>query len=210
MAFPDLQTLVMAIPGLIMGLVFHEFAHAITATWFGDDTPRLQGRVTLSPLAHLDPIGTLLLLIVGFGWARPVLVNTSKLRPRVMGDIAVSLAGVAMNFLLATLFFFLTGLAGAGRLGYSHPVLTETLFLAGWINVLLVALNLLPVPPLDGFHVFKYLIPNPSLVATLYRFGPFLLILLFITDVADRFIQPVMAAVITTIKLLVTPVLSVL
>lgn len=208
MGFPDLQTLVMTIPGVIIGLAFHEFAHAWTATRFGDDTPRLQGRVTLNPLSHLDPIGTLLLFFAGFGWARPVLVNTAKLRPRVAGDVVVSLAGVIMNFLLAILFFVLATLAQAGMLGFSHPVLTQTLAIAVSINVLLVALNLLPVPPLDGFHVAKYLIPDPGLVQTLYRFGPFVLILLFLTDVADRFIRPAMSFLFDVIRLLTSPFLE--
>ena len=208
MGFPDLQTLVMTIPGVIIGLAFHEFAHAWTATRFGDDTPRLQGRVTLNPLSHLDPIGTLLLFFAGFGWARPVLVNTAKLRPRVTGDIVVSLAGVIMNFLLAILFFVLATLADAGMLGFDHPVLTNTLVIAFRINVLLVALNLLPVPPLDGFHVAKYLIPDPGLVQTLYRFGPFVLILLFLTDVAGRVIRPVMSFLFDVIRLLTSPFLE--
>lgn len=207
MAFPDLQTLVMTIPGVIIGFAFHEFAHAWTATRFGDDTPRLQGRVTLNPLVHLDPIGTLLLLFAGFGWAKPVLVNTAKLQPRVMGDILVSLAGVIMNFLLALLFFVLASLAQYGKLGFSHPVLTQTLMTIVSINILLVAINLLPVPPLDGFHVLKYLIPNPQLVHTLYRFGPLVLILLFLTNVASGIIGPAMNFLFDAVQLITLPLL---
>lgn len=207
MAFPDLQTIVMSIPGVIIGFAFHEFAHAWTATWFGDDTPRLQGRVTLNPAAHLDPIGTLLLLIAGFGWAKPVQVNTSKLRPRVVGDIVVSLAGVTMNFLLAILFFCLAVLASYGKLGFDHPVLTQTLMLTAAMNVILVALNILPVPPLDGFHVIKYLVPSQQLVYTLYRYGWVILMLLFFTGVADWIIQPVAEAVWGAIRAITGPVL---
>lgn len=195
MAFPDLQTIVMSLPGVLMGFTFHEFGHAYVATLFGDDTPRLQGRVTLSPLAHLDPVGTLLLLIGGFGWAKPVQVNTNRLRPRIWGDIAVSLAGVAMNFILA--FFFM--LAGAIFLkiamngGYYNEVLIQTLNISAGINLWLIAFNILPLPPLDGFHVARYLFP-PSMdhvVATLYRFGPMILIFLFFTDVVLKVLVPV-------------------
>lgn len=207
MAFPDLQTLVISIPGVIIGFSFHEFAHAWTATRFGDDTPLHQGRVTLNPMAHLDPIGTLLLLFAGFGWAKPVQVNSSRLQPRVLGDIVVSLAGVIMNFLLAILFFFLASLAMAGKLGFTDPVLAQTLRQTGLINVVLVAINVLPVPPLDGFHVLKHIIPNPQLVYTLFRYGPLILILLFVTNLADAIMLPVMEAVMTAIGAIITPLL---
>ncbi|HYF80128.1 MAG TPA: site-2 protease family protein [Symbiobacteriaceae bacterium] len=195
MALPDLQTIVMSLPGVLMGFTFHEFGHAYVATLFGDDTPRLQGRVTLSPTAHLDPIGTLLLLIGGFGWAKPVQVNTNRLRPRIWGDIAVSLAGVAMNFILAILFYLAAAIfikvANAG--GYQNEVLIDTLIYSGHINLWLIAFNILPLPPLDGFHVARYLFP-PSMdhvVAALYRFGPMILIFLFFTDVALKVLVPV-------------------
>lgn len=199
MAFPDLQTIVMSIPGVLMGFTFHEFGHAYVATLCGDDTPRLQGRVTLSPLAHLDPIGTILLLIGGFGWAKPVQVNTSRLRPRIWGDIAVSLAGVTMNFLLAILFyaaamiFFKVGLNG----GYNNPVLVDTLYVSARINAFLIAFNVLPLPPLDGFHVARYLFPRgmEGVVQTLYRFGPMILIFLFFTPAASAILRPVNTAV---------------
>ncbi|HYF93447.1 MAG TPA: site-2 protease family protein [Symbiobacteriaceae bacterium] len=199
MAFPDLQTVIMSIPGVLMGFTFHEFGHAYVATLFGDDTPRLQGRVTLSPLAHLDPIGTILLLIGGFGWAKPVQINTARLRPRVWGDIAVSMAGVAMNFLLALVFYaaalimFRMGIYG----GYDNPVLVDTLYRTAQINVFLIAFNVLPLPPLDGFHVARYLFPRgmEHVVATLYRYGPIILIFLFFTPVAASILRPVNGAV---------------
>lgn len=195
MAIPDLQTIVMTLPGVLMGFTFHEFGHAYAATLCGDDTPRLQGRVTLSPLAHLDPIGTILLLIGGFGWAKPVQVNTHRLRPHIWGDIAVSLAGVFMNFLLALAFFaaalifYRIGMNG----GYQNEVLVNTLVRSAEINVWLIAFNVLPLPPLDGFHVAKYLFPRDMdhVVATLYRIGPMILIMLFFTPIANRILMPV-------------------
>ncbi len=194
--FPDLQTIIMMIPGVVIGFAFHEFAHAWVATWFGDDTPRRQGRVTLNPMAHLDPLGTLLLLIGGFGWAKPVQVNLDRVKPRVLGDIAISLAGVTMNFLLAVLFLFLTFMAEAGVLGFQHQILSETLYRVAWINTILVGFNLIPLPPLDGFRVAKYLLPAGSneLVFKLYQFGPYILILLFLTNIADRFLLPIYEA----------------
>lgn len=183
MSYPSLLDIVMSLPGVLMGFTFHEFGHAYVATLLGDDTPRLQGRLTLSPLAHLDPIGTILLLIGGFGWAKPVQVNPNKLRPRPWADIAVSLAGVAMNFLLALLFCAaaLISLRIRNGGGYYNPVLTETLFMTAWMNVVLIGFNLLPIPPLDGFRVISYLLPDRlnGLVMSLQRYGPMLLILVF-------------------------------
>jgi Zn-dependent protease len=196
---PSLPEIMMAIPGVLMAFTFHEFAHAWVATLFGDETPRLQGRVTLNPLVHLDPIGTLLLLIGRFGWAKPVNINVSRLKPRVLGHIAVSLAGVAMNFLLAIGFYALyVGLVRHNLLGsYHNPVLNETLLTAADFNVVLVGFNIIPLPPLDGFHVARYLFP-PSMdgvVNTLYRFGPILLILLFVSGYGSQFLEPIYGAI---------------
>jgi Zn-dependent protease len=208
--FPSLQTIVMSIPGVVIGFTFHEFAHAWTATWFGDDTPRLQGRVSLNPGVHLDPLGVILLLIGGFGWAKPVNVNVNRLRPRVLGDIVVSLAGITMNFLLAILFSLLAGMSEYGLLfGYHNPVLTTTLETTAWINLLLVGFNLIPLPPLDGFHVLKYLFPRgmEGVVASLYRMGPIFLMVLFFTGIASRFLAPVYAGLDAAINWIVVPVL---
>jgi Zn-dependent protease len=189
----------MSIPGVLMGFTFHEFAHAWVATLFGDDTPRLQGRVTLNPMVHLDIIGTLLLLIGRFGWAKPVQINVNKLKPRVVGHIAVSLAGVAMNFLLAICFYAAyLAIAKHGLLGgYQNQILNETLLTAADLNVVLVGFNLIPLPPLDGFHVLRYLFP-PSmdgLVNTLYRFGPVLLIVFFVSGYGTQFLDPIYGGV---------------
>lgn len=210
MALPTLQEIVMLIPGVVMGFAFHEFGHALVATWLGDDTPRLQGRLTLNPLAHLDPIGTVLLLLGGFGWAKPVQVNPARLRPRILGDIAVSLAGVAMNFLLALVFILLFGLAETGRLGWQHPVLSQTLYAVVMINVFLVGFNLLPIPPLDGFRLVVYAFPPGSheLIRTLYRFGPVILVVLFMTDLID--LSPVYNSILRAVVWLASPVLQLL
>lgn len=210
MQFPSPQVIAMSIPGIVMGFTFHEFAHAWTATWFGDETPRLEGRVSLNPAVHLDIIGTLLLLIGGFGWAKPVNVNVHRLRPRVVGDIVVSLAGVTMNFLLAIIFYLLGGMSDHGLLfGYDNPVLTETLYMTAWINLILVGFNLIPLPPLDGFRVFKYVFPRSmeGIVVTLYRMGPIFLIILFISGYGDAILRPIYGALGTAISWIVNPVL---
>lgn len=211
-AFPSLQQIVMSIPAVVIAFAFHEYAHALTATWFGDDTPRLQGRLTLSPLVHLDIMGTLLLLIGGFGWARPVQVDLSKVRPRVLGDIVISLAGVTMNFLLAILFFILSVMAQKGMLGYQHPVLTQTLFQVFILNLALVAFNILPIPPLDGFRVVQYLLPAGSneLVFTLYRYGPLILLVLIMTGATNYFMPPLYEGLMSAVLFIAKPVVNLL
>lgn len=211
MAFPSLQEIVMSIPGVLMGLTFHEFGHAWVATKCGDDTPRLMGRVTLNPLAHLDPIGTLLLFLGGFGWAKPVQVNVNRLRPRVWGDVAVSLAGVAMNFLLALVFYVLLVLIDDYHLlgSYTNPVLMQTLAITVWMQVILVSFNIIPLPPLDGFHVARYLLPRSmdGMVDTMFRFGPMVLILFVMSGYSDRVLRPIVNVVLGAVQWIVHLVL---
>lgn len=203
-----IQEIILSIPAVLIAFSFHEFAHAWVATKFGDDTPRLQGRLTIDPRAHIDWIGFIMFVIGGFGWARPVLVNVSKLRPRILGDILVSLAGVAMNFVLAILF----GVAALGADRMGAPFVGMALNSIAITNLVLVAFNVLPIPPLDGFHVAKYLLP-PSLqqyVPTLYRYGPFLLLLLLMTGKTTQILQPIFHGVIVAWSLVMAPFAAIL
>lgn len=202
------QEIILSIPAILIAFSFHEFAHAWVATKFGDDTPRLQGRVTLDPRSHIDWLGFLLFLLGGFGWARPVLVNTSKLRPRILGDILVSLAGVAMNLLIATLF----GIASLVALRFEAPMVSIALHQITWLNLVLVAFNVLPIPPLDGFHVAKYLLPSSlqEYVPTLYRYGPYLLLLLIISGQTGRIMGPVFGGVLWLWSRAMTPFFALL
>ena len=138
---------------VVVAVTFHEFAHAWTADRLGDDTPALQGRVTLNPAAHLDPIGSILFLIFGFGWGRPVMYNPMRLKRR-SDELLIALAGPASNLLLALLFNLATYFLGRAGL----PV--ELLGLAAYVNVMLAAFNILPIPPLDGSSIVAYFWPE--------------------------------------------------
>jgi Zn-dependent protease len=153
------------LPLLIFSLVIHEHAHARTAWCFGDATAKDMGRMTLNPLAHLDPIGTLALLFVGFGWAKPVPVNPFNLHPVRLGNIAVSLAGPASNLLLAVLSLLL--MIGC-RMAYERELIgdsiydpaTNCLWVLASINIVLFTFNLVPLYPLDGHHILGEMLPH--------------------------------------------------
>ncbi len=176
---------------LVAAFTVHEFAHALVADAFGDDTPRSQGRLTLNPLVHLDPLGSLLLLVAGFGWAKPVQINPYALERRSpWAPMLVALAGPASNLLMA--------IVGAVpiRLGWVSFSFQQT----GWlpsiyyvletfvlINLILMLFNLLPLFPLDGEKVLHFLLP-PSGKAVMENLRPYgsiiLLAVIFILPLA--------------------------
>jgi Zn-dependent protease len=177
-------TIISRLVTLVIAFTGHEFAHAWSADELGDDTPRLNGRLTLNPLSHLDPIGSLLLLVTGFGWARPVPINPYALERRTAaGTMLVSAAGPLANLVMAVLAAipFRMGLldpfASSGRfLPSASSFLTDFIF----INLILLFFNLIPISPLDGEKVLEYFLP-PESRSTLYRlrpYGPLLLLAL--------------------------------
>lgn len=170
---------------LVVAFTIHELSHALVATYFGDDTPRRTGRLTLNPLAHLDPIGSLLMIVQGFGWAKPVQVNPYALqRSSPAAMMWVSLAGPASNLalaLVAAIPFWL----GLTTLNQAFAPNTGWLpnpswFLAEWIftNLLLMLFNMLPIAPLDGEKVAIYFLPEPigRFLETIRPYGPIILL----------------------------------
>ena len=164
--FDDLRLLPLLLPGLLLSLTLHEFAHARVALLFGDPTAFRAGRCTLNPLAHLDPVGTFMILMVGFGWAKPVPVNPYLLRPPRLGDIMVAIAGPLSNIILAAICFLIVSLLWkAHGSGYDDGdglmyLIQEALILTGVINVGLLLFNLVPLYPLDGHHVLAKMLPS--------------------------------------------------
>jgi Zn-dependent protease len=178
MLFFDLslpQIIAIAI-GLVVGVTFHEFSHAFTADSLGDHRPRALGRVSLNPLAHLDPIGSLVFIIAGFGWGKPVPVNVYALRPGRIGMALVAAAGPMSNFVVAL------GAAVAYRLIDPLGVPQFALDLVWYVvlyNLLLAAFNLIPIPPLDGYNVVLAFLP-PRMAFTVQRYAPYGVILLLV------------------------------
>ena len=207
-----LATFVIAFPALIFSLVAHEYAHAVAAYRQGDDTAYMLGRITLNPLPHIDPIMSIafpaitFLLSGGqfvFGGAKPVPVNPRKYRNYKRGDIIVSAAGVTTNFVLCFVFALLFVLLGL--LARTAPTMVSVFDAAQrmmmwgvWLNLLLCFFNLIPIPPLDGSHIFYYLLPPAwgARYRELHRFG-FLLVLVLVS-----FLRPVLVWFLTPAFLL--------
>ena len=137
----------MVLPAIVIGITLHEFSHAFAAWKLGDSTPKAQGRITLNPLAHIDPLGVIALIFIGFGWGRPVQVNPYAFRknPR-LSNFVVNIAGITTNFIIAILCFPLYLFAPGN-------ILPTLLINIVGINLILMLFNLLPIPPLDGFGI---------------------------------------------------------
>lgn len=189
---------IMLVPALL-AVTLHEVAHGYAAERCGDPTARLLGRLTLNPLRHLDPIGTLALLFFGFGWARPVPVNFRNLHRLRQDMVLVSTAGPGANFAMAILSaLVLRILPGGGEGGASQLVFVEPLALMAafslYINTILGIFNLLPIPPLDGGRILTGVLP-PGPAALLARIEPFgfllVIFLIFFTDLWQLVLAPV-------------------
>jgi Zn-dependent protease len=174
----------LAVAGIILvALPVHEFAHAFVAVQLGDPTPRVQGRYTLNPLRHIDPIGALLIVLVGFGWAKPVQWNPRNIDidPR-LGSILVAVAGPLSNLALAVISLLLWRLLG------ENEMLASLLFTFATINVLLFVFNLLPIPPLDGSHVLFALLPGDFRQVQIFLMQYGMLLLFAVILIAPRLI----------------------
>ena len=162
------EVLVLLIPVLLFALVFHEFSHGWVAYKLGDPTAKNQGRLTLNPIAHLDPFGSMMILFVGFGWAKPVPVDSRYLANPREDMMKIAFAGPASNLFLALIGGILIRLTG-----YAGP-LTSMLILFTQINISLAVFNMIPIPPLDGSQIFSGIMirRNPQLVMQLQIYGP--------------------------------------
>ena len=191
--------ILIAIP-LLYSIIFHELAHGWVAYLMGDPTAKSLGRLSLNPLKHLDPIGTVMLFIFGFGWAKPVPVNFNQLRDRHKGMIFVSAAGIITNMLLAFIALFLSRLLSLSP--SSMPAVL--LYYFAQINIILAAFNLIPLPPLDGSKILMGFV-SPSVQNFLFRierYGFFIIIALLYLGVLDPVIRFFQWMILSLIKLL--------
>jgi Zn-dependent protease len=188
---------------LLVAFTVHEFAHAWTANYFGDDTPRLNGRLTLNPLRHLDLMGSILLLVAGFGWAKPVPVNPYALARRsATAMMWVALAGPLSNLLMAVVAAipFRLGIMSTleaqmaiiAEQSTILPTLPQLLYVFVSLNLLLMLFNLIPIFPLDGEKIADYLFPEPwsRALASIRPFGPLILMAVVFLGVLGFIITP--------------------
>ena len=175
----DLVRVLKFLPGVILGLTVHEFCHAWVAHLCGDSTSKEQGRVTLNPLKHIDPLGFIMLIIAGFGWAKPVQFNEQNLHNPRTDVIKIALAGPLSNAVIAMLLSVIIGITSHSFPVYRSSgmqIVTEVFHYAIFINWGLFVFNLIPLPPLDGSHLlFSQLKRFPSVYDILYKYGSFLL-----------------------------------
>lgn len=187
----DLSTMIYRIPALLFAISIHEYAHAQCAESMGDPTARYAGRLTFNPMAHLDPIGAVLLVVAGFGWAKGVPINVNNFRNRREGILKVSFAGPAANLFLCFLAALLMALTN--RLGLMSDGVYRFLLWMQLYNVWFAFFNLIPVPPLDGSRILSELLPAKQswqFNNIVDRYGFLILIALVFTGITSLIINP--------------------
>ena len=183
----DFNQTLQIVPAAIIGLTVHEFSHAYVAYKLGDNTAKEQGRVTLNPLKHIDWMGFFLIVVAGFGWAKPVIFNPDNLKHKHRDEILISVAGPFSNFIVAVVLILLARLlyatayfsADAGGLE-----VVNMLIFWGMINFSLFVFNLIPLPPLDGSHLYLTFLKeiNPTLMVNMYKYGTIALLAIILGE----------------------------
>lgn len=189
------------LPGIIIGLSFHEFAHAWVSDKLGDPTPRRQGRVTINPLAHIDWVGFAALLLVGFGWGKPVQIDPGYYKHRRRDEFLVSIAGVTMNLLLAVIFSIparaiVKAFNGAAASDIVYNIYLMIFYIV-MINIVLMIFNLIPCPPLDGWGIITQIfrLDRYSWWYKVYQYGTWILLALIVFNVTDLIITPLVSLI---------------
>ncbi|GHV35552.1 peptidase M50 [Synergistales bacterium] len=195
----DPVTLLLALPAVFWAITFHEFCHGWVAKLLGDPTADRMGRLTLNPMAHFDLWGTLLLLFAGFGWAKPVPINTRYFRSYKRDLVLVSLAGVAGNLLTAFICVLILRGFGEAIFSIAGSAGITVLWQMIIINIGLAAFNLIPIPPLDGSKILSVFIPFSlsRYYFWLERYGAIVLIALVLTGIIDVLFHPIARALLS-------------
>lgn len=190
-------TKLLMMPAILIAFTFHEYAHAVVADKLGDKTPKFQGRITLNPLAHIDLIGFVMIVLVGFGWAKPVETNPNAYKNHYKDDFKVSIAGPLANVLVALIFAFITTIIY--KFLPFNQIVIIIFMMAKYtisINCMFFIFNLIPIPGLDGFHILRDLFPKTfyNIADSLYKYQLIILIAIIMpifggNSIADYIIQ---------------------
>lgn len=195
----DLQLIIIRIPAIIIALTVHEFSHGFAAFLLGDKTAKIDGRLSFNPLRHLDPIGMLCLIFIGFGWAKPVMVDPHQFKYPKQDMAITAAAGPLSNFILAfiviLIYYPLLFLAVTGSIDMDISYVLDFLWVLFSINIVLGIFNLLPIPPLDGSKVFGFLLPEPLYFRFIsFRYGIVFLLVLIYSGQTFNIINPIIIA----------------
>lgn len=199
----SLTGLIAGLPGLVIALVIHEYAHAKAADVMGDFTPRMTGRLTLNPMAHIDPIGLIMLLVVRFGWAKPVMINARNFRNWRQGELLVAVAGPVANLIVA--FISLLAMAVLFKLGMFSEGVRLVLSMMVLFNINFAIFNMLPLPPLDGSKILMVLLPGRLAykLMSLERYSFIILIFLMMTPFLTMILIPLQRLVLSIFNLII-------
>lgn len=213
-----LVSMLLTIPGVLIAIGFHEFAHAWMAVKLGDDTPLMQGRLSLDPLKHTDPIGILMLLFVGFGWGKPVEINSSNFKPKYStnGEALVALAGPVANFIMSIILAFILGLlvkfASITFLTTTAGAVVYTMIqYAIYLNIGLGVFNLIPLHPLDGSKIFIRFMPYNvrNWIYDHEQLCYMIFLILWISNLASLIVAPIRNGIYSLIMNLVSLILQI-
>lgn len=215
----ELLSLLMSLPAVLIAITFHEFAHAFVADKLGDDTPRRQGRLSLNPFAHLDPIGSIMLIFAGFGWGKPVEIDSRNFNRNIKMPVAeamVAAAGPIMNFILAIIFAVIYAIIWkfaptfmVNQIGFIIMLMIQSCIV---INLGLGIFNLIPLPPLDGSKIVMGFLPYNA-KNWVQQYGQYFYIafvVIWVTGIAGRIISPLISGAYTGLMKLVCSMFGIL
>ena len=212
----DIISILGIIPGIIIAISLHEYAHAKTAIKLGDPTPKLQGRDNINPINHIDPIGFICLLIAHFGWGKPVQIDIRNFKNPLKDQMLVSIAGPAMNLLIAFITLIILNLLDIfGAFGALSKNVSQVLQIiityTVLINISLCIFNLLPLPNFDGSKILLYFLPNKLKIEflKLYKYTPIIFLIIVLTPVPRYIITPVLNWVLTGMQYIINIVMGI-